>query len=400
VPAYTYRATARDGATRRGLEEAPSAAALERALGARGLYPLEVRVAEERESTARRRFRSRRADVVEAMRYLATLTGSGFPLDRALGTAARVAARADVADALADVRARVRSGAHLADALAEHVGIFPRAAVGMTRAGERGGHLPDALTRLADQLEREHALQGRLMSAMLYPAVMLSVGAVSIVILLIGVLPRLVGVLQDAGATLPRSTALLIALGSALARGWPLVAIAAVGGYMALASYLKKPAGQRALHALLLRLPVVGGLRRALASARLGRSLATLLRGGLPMLAALDIAADAVADHVATEEIRRAREEVRAGGRLAAALRRGTAFRFVFLQMVEVGEDGGQLTQMLERGAAAMERDLESGIEQLVRLAEPAMIVVLGGLVGFIALALLQAIYSVNLVPR
>jgi general secretion pathway protein F len=132
----------------------------------------------------------------------------------------------------------------------------------------------------------------------------------------------------------------------------------------------------------------------------LGRSLATLLRGGLPMLAALDIAADGVVDRVAMEELRRAREEVRAGGRLAAALRRGSAFRFVFLQMVEVGEDGGQLTQMLERGAAAMERDLERGIDQLVRLAEPAMIVVLGGLVGFIALALLQAIYSVNVVPR
>jgi type II secretory pathway component PulF len=270
----------------------------------------------------------------------------------------------------------------------------------MARAGERGGHLPDALTQLADQLEREHALQGRLMSAMLYPAVMLSVGAVSIVILLVGVLPRLVGVLEDAGAALPRSTALLIALGSALARGWPIVAIAAVGGSMALKSYLAREAGQRAWHALLLRVPIVGALRRGLASARLGRSLATLLRGGLPMLAALDIAADGVVDRVAMEELRRAREEVRAGGRLAAALRRGSAFRFVFLQMVEVGEDGGQLTQMLERGAAAMERDLERGIDQLVRLAEPAMIVVLGGLVGFIALALLQAIYSVNVVPR
>jgi type II secretory pathway component PulF len=400
MPAFTYRATGRDGATRRGLEEATSAAALERALGARGLYPLEVRAADVPASSTRRRFRGRRADMVESVRYLATLAGSGFPIDRALGTAARVAARADVASALTDVRARVRSGAHLADALGQHATIFPRVAVGMTRAGERGGHLPDALVQLADQLEREHALQGRLMSAMLYPAVMLGVGAVSIVILLVGVLPRLVGVLQDAGATLPRSTALLIGLGSALARGWPIVVVAAIGGFMALRSYLAKESGQRALHALLLRLPVVGGLRQGLASARLGRSLATLLRGGLPMLAALDIAADGVVDRVAMEELRRAREEVRAGGRLAAALRRGTAFRFVFLQMVEVGEDGGQLTQMLERGALAMERDLERGIDQLVRLAEPAMIVVLGGLVGFIALALLQAIYSVNVVPR
>jgi type II secretory pathway component PulF len=229
---------------------------------------------------------------------------------------------------------------------------------------------------------------------------MLAVGAVSIVILLIGVLPRLVGVLQDAGATLPRSTTLLLALGGLLARGWPVLAIAAVGGYIALRRYLRTEPGQRACHAALLRLPIVGGLRQALASARLGRSLGALLQGGLPILTALDIAADGVVDRVAMDELRRAREEVRAGGRLAVALRRGRAFRFVFLQMVEVGEDGGQLAQMLERGAAAMERDLERGIEHLVRLAEPAMIVLLGGLVGFIALALLQAIYSVNLTSR
>jgi type II secretory pathway component PulF len=207
-------------------------------------------------------------------------------------------------------------------------------------------------------------------------------------------------VLQDAGATLPRSTALLLGLGSFIAHRWPFLLVAAIGGYLALHSYVTRESGQRTLHALLLRLPVVGALRQELASARLGRSLAALLRGGLPMLSSLDIAADGVVDRVAMEELRRAREEVRAGGRLAAALRRGRAFRFVFLQMVEVGEDGGQLPQMLERGAMAMERDLERGIDHLVRLAEPAMIVLLGGFVGFIALALLQAIYSVNVAGR
>ena len=400
MPAFTYRATTRDGATLRGVEDASSAAALQRALGARGLYPLEVAAADERESRPRRRFCSRRADVAEAMRYLATLAGSGFPLDRALGTVARVVARPDVARAVTAVRARVRAGVLLADALAEHPGVFPRVAVGMTRAGERGGHLPDALARLAEQLEREHALQGRLVSAMLYPAVMLGVGGISIVILLLYVLPRLVGVLEDAGATLPRSTAFLLAAGSLLGHWWFLLVGGAIAGGMAFASFRATEDGQRRWHALLLRLPVVGALRQELASARLGRSLATLLRGGLPVLTALDIAADGVMDGVAGDELRRAREEVRAGGRLAVALRRGRAFRFVFVQMVEVGEDGGRLAEMLERGALAMERDLERGIEQLVRLAEPAMIVFLGGFVGFIALALLQAIYSVNLAGR
>lgn len=396
MPAFAYRAVTSRGAAVQGREDAPSAAALERTLLARGLYALHLVPAADATAPARRRFYSRRTDVVEAMRYLATLTGSGFPLDRALGTAARVAARADVAAVLTDVRARVRAGTHLADAIAEHPRFFPRVVVGMTRAGERGGHLSEALTRLAEQLEREQALHSRVLSAMLYPIVMLAVGVVAVSVLLLYVLPQLVSVLEDAGAALPRSTALLMAAGSAFGRHWPMLLGGLVAACGAFSVYRRSEAGRRATETLLLRLPLIGVIRQQLASARLGRSLATLLRGGLPMLAALDIAADAVVDQVAVDEVRRAREEVRAGGRLAAALRRGRAFRYVFVQMLEVGEDGGRLPDMLERGALAMEAELERGIERLVRLAEPAMIVALGGVVGFVAFALLGAIYSVR----
>jgi type II secretory pathway component PulF len=396
MPLYAYRAVTSQGASRQGREEATSPAALERALGGRGLLALHVTPAADASAPRRRRLYSRRADVVEAVRYLATLTGSGIPLDRVLGTVTRVAARADVAAALATVRARVRAGAHLADALAEQPRIFPRVVVGMTRAGERGGHLADALARLAEQLEREQGLRSRLISAMLYPAVMACVGIGAVAVLLLYVLPHLVTVLQDAGATLPRSTVLLIAAGDFLGRWWPVLLPAAVVGAVALSVYRRSDAGRRATDTLLLRAPVVGALRQQLASARLGRSLATLLRGGLPVLPALDIAADAVVDRVAADEVRQAREEVRAGGRLAAALKRGHAFRFVFLQMVEVGEDGGRLPEMLERGAMAMEMELERSIDRLVRLVEPLLVVSLGAVVGFVAFALLGAIYSVR----
>ncbi|HVE78357.1 MAG TPA: type II secretion system F family protein [Gemmatimonadaceae bacterium] len=397
MPSYAYRAVTPQGITRQGQEEAPSPAALERALGARGLITLQVSAAAaEAPARERRWMYSRRADVVEVVRYLATLTGSGIPLDRVLGTVARVAGRADVAAAVATVRARVRAGAHLADALAEQPKIFPRVVVGMTRAGERGGHLSEALARLAEQMEREQGMRSRLVSAMLYPAVMLGVGAVAVAVLLLYVLPHLVSVLQDAGAALPRSTAFLIAAGDFLGQWWPVLLPTFVVALVTLAAYRRSDAGRRATDALLLRVPVIGVLRQQLASARLGRSLATLLRGGLPVLSALDIATDAVVDRVAADEVRRAREDVRAGGRLAAALRRGRAFRFVFLQMVEVGEDGGRLPEMLERGAVAMEQELERGIDRLVRLAEPLMIVSLGGVVGFVAFALLGAIYSVR----
>jgi general secretion pathway protein F len=395
MPAFAYRAATAAGRTIGGTEEAASAVELERVLAARGLFPLEVASA----ATTRRRPRGlhgRRADVVEAIRYLATLVESGFPLDRALATVARVAARDDVAETVLAVRARVRAGTRLGDALAEHPAFFPRLAVGMTQAGERGGHLPQALARLASQLERERALQARLLSASLYPAAMLLVGFAAVVVLLLYVLPRLVGILDEAGAAMPASTAALLAIAGGLARWWPFLLGGTLAAAVLLVGACRGDAGRAVLDRLLLRLPVIGSLRQRLAAARLGHSLATLLGSGFPVLPALEIAAQSLGDRAAADEVLQAREEVRAGGKLARALGRGRAFPFVFLQMLEVGEDGARMPQMLERGAAAMEQELERRLDRLVRFAEPVMILAFGAIVAFIAMALLQAIYGIN----
>jgi len=228
MPVFAYRVATVDGATAHGIEQASSPAALERALAARGLFPLEVRLAEQRAARRRSGITSRRQDVTGALRYLATLLGAGFPLDRALAAVTRVAARQDVADALAAVRERVRGGAHLADAFAEQPRIFPRIAVGMTRAGERGGQLADALERLAAQLEREQALRSRIAAALTYPAVLAVAGTLVLAMLLGYVLPRFAELLADAGAALPRSTALLLAAADAAERWWPVAVGAAI----------------------------------------------------------------------------------------------------------------------------------------------------------------------------
>jgi general secretion pathway protein F len=392
---FAYRAATAAGRTIGGTEEAGTPLELERTLTARGLFPLEVTPAA---AVPRRRrgLHSRRADVVEAVRYLATLVEADFPLDRALATVARVAGREDVSETVLAVRARVRAGGRLGDALAEHPTFFPRVAVGMVQAGERGGHLPDALARLASQLERELALRARLVSASLYPAAMLLVGIVAVLVLLLYVLPRLVGILDEASAAVPASTAALLFLSDAVGRWWPYLLGAVVAGAVVTAGLYRSETGRASLDRALLRMPVVGPLRRRLAAARFGHALATLLGSGFPVLPALDIAAQAVGDRAVGDEVLRAREEVRAGGRLARALGRGRAFPFVFLQMIEVGEDGARLPQMLERGATAMEQELERRLERLVRFAEPAMILAFGAVVAFIAMALLQAIYGIN----
>ncbi|HEY0151356.1 MAG TPA: type II secretion system F family protein [Longimicrobium sp.] len=400
MPSFAWRAADAAGRTLRGVEDAASPAALERALGARGLYPLEVAPAPARDAAERRGGgRGKRAEMVESIRYLATLLSAGFPLDRALGAVARVAGRNDVAAAVAEVRARVRGGARLAEGMAEHPDIFPRFAVGMVRAGERGGYLGESLDRLAVQLEREQALRARLASAMLYPAVMVLVGAGALATLFVQVLPRFVELLADTGSQLPRSTALLLATGDFAGRWWPALLMAPVLLAAGLAAVRATEEGRLAVDQALLRAPVAGKIRRSVAAVRLARALSTLLRSGMPILPALETAAEAQSDAAVAADVLRVREEVRAGDGLAVSLRRGGVYPFSFLQMVEVGEEGGRLPEMLERAADAMEGEVERSLERLLRLVEPVMIVAFGGAVGFVALSLLQAIYGIQNVP-
>jgi len=392
MPDFAYRAVTDRGRILRGVEQAGSAAVLEHQLSARGLFPLEVSPRPER--TNRPRFRRKRADVVEAFRYLATLVDAGFPLDRALETVSRVVARSDVMTALQQVRAQVQAGAALADALAEQPRLFPPLAVGMIRAGERGGTLAPALDRLAEHLEGEEALRSELVAAMYYPMLVAIVGGVAMLVLVLYVLPRFVDVIGEAGAAIPRTTALLLHTSALAQQWWPLLVLGVIAAVVVGVSYRRSVMGRAKTDAFLLRLPVVGPLRQRLVAARLGRSLATLLDSGMPILPALDIAARALGDSAATEQVLRARQEVQAGVRLAPALGRGHGFPYLFLQMVEVGEESGRLAEMLARAATAAEGELRRGLERLVRLVEPALIVAFGAVAGFVALSLLQAIYG------
>jgi type II secretory pathway component PulF len=389
---FSYHAVTPAGQARRGTEEATSATDLERALASRGMYLLR---AEPGAAARPGGMRSRRADVVEAVRYLAILIEAGFTLDRALGTTARVVARPDIAAALRAVQEGVRGGQSLADALSA-AGIFPPLAVAMSRAGERGGHLSEALTRLAAHLDREERVREQLVSALIYPALLLVVGGAALLTLVLYVLPRFATLLDETGAALPRSTAFVLGASGFIGRWWILLLGALLAGVAVAAAYRGTTAGRRNWDAALLRLPLVGPLRQRLAAARFGRTLSTLLSSGLPILGSLDLASQGLTDAAVAEEVVRAREEVRGGHRLGPALSRAAIFPYVFLQMVALGEESGQLPEMLDRAASLAEQELERGMERLVRLVEPILIVVFGAVIGLVALALLQALYGVR----
>jgi general secretion pathway protein F len=404
MPRFDYRAANAQGARLTGVENAPSAALAERALRDRGLFPFEITAegavseaaADGRDAAGRGwrwpRLRSRRADATHATRYLATLLSAGFPIDRALRSAARVTGSPEVRRAVDTVRLRVRAGVSLGDALAEHPALFSPFAVGMTRAGERGGTLGSALFQLAQQLERDQALRSRITTALLYPAAMLAVGVAAVAVLVLAVLPRLVALLAAAGATVPGFAASLIAGGAFVVRWWPLGLLAVAAPVLGLTSYRRSPTGARALDALLVRLPVVGPLRRAHAAVRLGRTLGALLESGLSTLPALDVTAQTLTDQAAVAATRLARERVQAGSALAPALAAGGLYPPSFVELVAVGEDSGRLAEMLERGATAAEVELERGLDRVVRVAEPSMILLFFAAVGFTVVALLRAL--------
>lgn len=400
MPAYRYRATSLSGRIREGIEQAASNADVERILGERGLLVLELREAEAVVRGPRER-RSRHSEVTEGVRYLATLLETGFTIDRALGTVRDILGRADVAQAFGRVRERVRGGATLAQAFSEQPKYFSRLAVGMVRAGERGGQLSDALGTLADQLEREQQLRADLTAALLYPAVLLLVGGVAVAILLLVVLPRFATLFAEVGAELPTSARILIAAGGFVARWWPFLLAGAAVLTAGLATVSRSDRGRLWLERSLRRLPLIGRLRRLIAGSRFGRTLGTLLGAGLPILQALEIAGDAVDDGITADEVRHARDAVRSGATLAAGLKGGDAFPPLFVQMLEVGEEAGRLQAMLARAAQVAEQDLRRGLDRGVRLVEPIMIIVFGIAAGGVALALLQTIYGFRIdVPR
>lgn len=397
MPTFSYEAATRTGQTVRGTEDAASEGALERSLSRRGLYSLKVQPAAS--GHARERgggWVSRRADVTEAVATLAALLDAGLPLERALDVAARGAGRPDVAKALDEVRRAVRGGGRIAEAVAAQGTLFPAVAAGLLGAAERGGHLADAMARLAEQMEREGALRSRVVSALTYPLLLASVGTVAVVVLLAYVLPKFVDLLADAGADLPASTAILIGASRLFTRFWPVLVAVLVGCVAAWRAVRRPGAWRERSDAWLLRLPLVGALRARYASAQVARTLGTLTAGGVPLLQALDVAVSSTRDEAVAADLRAAQSAVRRGEPLSAAMARGRGFPHVFTRLVQVGEETGELDSLLLRAATQMEAELERRLGRFVALLEPALILLFGFLVGGVALSLLQAIYGIH----
>ncbi len=395
MPTFAYQAVNGAGKRLRGLEDAASPGALSRALEERGLLVLDV--AESSGATAGGKgFKfGRRREVLEVTRAMAALLPVGMPLAQALNAASGVTS-GEVREALTQVRTRVERGETLSSALAAYPQLFSPLYVGLVRAGERSGDVDSSFARLSDQLERDEQLRGRIVSAAIYPLLLACAGTVAVTVLLFFVLPRFVTLLAGSGAKLPASTRILLSVSTGLHRFWPVLflvplAIAALGAWAR-----NTEDGRRALSNTLLTLPLIKTLRQYALAARFARLVGVLLGGGAPLLQALDDTIESLGDPVAHDDAERIRTRVREGVSLRAAVAESPVYPALLGQLIGVGEDAGQLRTFLLKAAEIFEERTERATQRLAALAEPAMIVVFGAIVAFVALSLLQAIYGIN----
>jgi type II secretory pathway component PulF len=395
MPTYAYQAVDGSGKRTRGQAQAVSSGALSRTLEERGLFVLDVSESADAIATQRGFRFGRRREVLEVTRALAALLPVGMPLAQALNAASGVASD-DVKAALQEVRARVERGDTLSTALAEHRNLFSPLYVGLVRAGERSGDIDAAFGRLAAQLERDEELRGKILSASIYPMLLATAGSIAVTVLLFFVLPRFVTLLEGSGAKLPRSTATLLAFSSALHRLWPVLLLIPLAIAAFAAWVTNTDEGRRVWSTILLGLPGVRTLRRYALAGRFARLVGVLLGGGAPLLTALDDTIESIGDPLARDDTMRIRTKVREGSSLRAAVADSSLFPPMLAQLIGVGEDAGQLRVFLIKSADIFEERTERATQRLATFLEPAMIVMFGAIVAFVALSLLQAIYGIN----
>ncbi len=395
MPAFAYEAVDLGGKRRRGNAEAATAAALTRTLEGQGLMVIGI---EDRTDTPASvggfRF-GRRREVLEITRAMGALLPAGMPLAQALGASSNVAGP-EMKEVLQTIRSRVERGESLALALGAYPHLFSALYVGLVRAGEKSGQLDQSFKRLAVQLERDDALRSKLVSSMIYPLLLASVGSIAVVVLLLFVLPRFVELLQGSGAALPTSTAIMLGISSAMRRFWYVLLLIPVGGF-ALATWIQNnDDGKRAASRFMLAVPGLRGLRQHAIAARFARVVSVLLQGGAPLLTALDDAIGSLTDPLARDDTQRIRQRVREGVSLRQAISESVLFPPLLPQLVGVGEEAGRLNDFLEKAADIFEEKTERAAQRLATIAEPAMIMIFGSIVAMVALSLLQAIYGIN----
>jgi general secretion pathway protein F len=400
MPLFEYKAVAPSGETVQGTMEAASLDLVILKLQEAGNIPLQARESGTGGfslggfSLGRRGMNTR--EVGEFTQQLSTLLGAGLPLDRSLQVLGDLAENDRVKRTVSEIRDKVRGGGSLSDALEEQHGAFNRLFVNMVRAGEVGGTLDVTLARLSEYLERSRDLRESIVTALIYPIMLLLLAAGSLILLLVYVIPQFTPIFEELGGDLPFITKMVLGVASFLQNFWWLIAVAVAAFAWWFRRMLADAEKRFIWDGRLLATRWVGDLVAKMETARLTRTLGTLLTNGVPLLSALSIARNVISNTVLRKDVSDASREVKTGGSLARALAKGERFPRLALQMISVGEETGQLDVMLMKVADAYDTDVRNTIDRLLSVFTPVVTLLLAVLIGTIVLSILMAMLSVN----
>ena len=401
MPTFHYEALEPGGAQVSGEIAAESGDAVLRQLRAAGQFPLQVNIVSGAPSEVRRGVRRRRGvkrqDLTIFSRQLASLVGGGLPLMRCVEALIEHTENETLLTVLENVRDDLRSGGTLWEAMDKHRRVFPTLYVSMIRAGEASGELPSILNWLAEHTEKEQARWTQVSFALAYPTLLLVVGTGAVAFLTVFMVPRFAAVYAELEQALPMSTAALMAVSQFLGRWWWVLGGALVSIGFAYRWYQSTPKGLWATDRLKLRLPLFGKLHQKMAMERLSRTLSILLRGGVPLLEALDVTGAVLGNEVLSRALGEVRQRVREGETIASHLRRSGRFPPLLIHLSAIGEETGTLPDALNTVADTYDVEVDAEIKGLIAMMEPAIILVMGVMVGLIITAMVMPIFQMNL---
>ena len=406
MPVYEYKGLNEEGDEVSGILDAENQSTLRKKLQAEGIYTTEVYEGEGAEAKARGREidfsqyfeRVSLRDIAVLTRQLATLLGAGIPLVRALNALGDQAEKDELKRVISDVRRRVNEGSSLAAAIGEHPKHFSDLYMNMVKAGESSGNLDVVLQRLTEFLDDQIELRGKIIGAMVYPVLMMVIGALLLGLIFTFVIPKVTQLFQDQNVALPTITKLLIGI-SNLMSNWVFLIIAIPLTAAAITGFIKwknSPEGEQTWDQFVLKIPVLGSLIRMIAVSRFARTLGTLLSSGVPLLTAMNIVKNILGNSRLVEVVDDARDDIEEGENIAEPLRRSGEFPPLVTHMIAVGEQSGQLEEMLQNVADSYDQQVDQRIQALTSLLEPLMIVIMGIAVAVIVFAVMLPLLQLN----
>lgn len=401
MSAFDYIAQDAGGKKRKGVLEGDTARQVRTQLRARGLIPLKITLVahpEDKRTLSSTFSRQRIAipDLALATRQMATLLSAGMPVDEVLSGVAHQTEKARVSSVLLGVRSKVLEGYTLADAMETFPSAFSRLYRITVSSGERSGNLANVLTQLADYTEEQHRIRQKIKQALIYPSLMTIVSLLIVIFLLIYVVPQIIGVFHQTKQALPYATILLVAISQFLQHYGIYMAIGIAVVIFLFFRAMRWKHFRAKVHRFILRLPLIGRNVRIVNCARFGRTFGILNSASVPILDAMSAAAQLISLDPMRQAVEKSIEKVREGSAIHVALEKTGYFPPMFLHLVASGEESGRLDSMLAKAASTLEQDVDLIIQNTLTLFEPVMILVMGGIVLYIVLAIMLPIFNLD----